>query len=112
MLQKAAKGLDTLRRHRGVRAGPPTLGDEIKRQAAALGRQHRSLHGLGAAWGEVVPPEIGGTVQIQSLRRGVLTVKATDSAGAYVLDRWLRSGGLEALRARAATALARVKIVS
>lgn len=102
--------LDKLRRYRATHPGAPTLARELQRQTATLSRQHRSLHGVGEAWGIVVPPELGRTVQIRSLKRGVLTVAAEDSAGAYLLDRWLRDGGLEALRRRSPAALTRVKI--
>lgn len=112
MGQQAAQRLERLRRYRATHPGAPTLANELKRQTATLAKQYRSLHGLGEAWGRVVPAEIGKTVQIVSLRRGVLTVRCGDSAAGYLLDRWLRDGGLEALRRHSPAALTRVKVLS
>ena len=47
---------------------------------------------------DFLDPEIAPGVSPESLRRGVLTVRASDSASAFTFDRWLRSGGEAALQ--------------
>lgn len=65
---------------------------------------------MGVAWEEVVPPQLAAKAEIVRLVRGVLSVRVTDSATRFELDRFLRSGGEAALVRRAAGAIRRVKV--
>lgn len=112
MSLRPTEQLDRLRRYRATRPTTPTLAAEIQRQTTDLSKRHRSLSGLGEFWAEVVPAELARTVEVHTLRRSVLTVRARDSSAAYAFDRWLRAGGLAALQGRSPASLARVKIVT
>jgi hypothetical protein len=108
--EKAAqRDIERLRKYRTWERGG-RLGDEVLRQTRSLEKLLRSLAGVGERWGSLLPPELLARTQLRGLNRGVLTVSVADASTDYELDRWLRGGGLEALR-RAGAAVTRVKTV-
>ena len=82
----------------------------LSAQVGAIRRQKRAVGGIGRAWAAVLPDALAEHVETIKVSRGVLTVKATNSAGRYELDRWLRSGGLTALIESATTTVRRVRV--
>ncbi len=71
------------------------LGAEFK----TIQSRHRQLGKVGAAWSVVVPDDLKAACAIISCSRGVLTIRARDHSARFDFDRWLRSGGKEALAA-------------
>ena len=74
-------------------------------------RRRRAVGGISAAWVELVPAELAAGAELVGQRSGVLTVRVTDASARFGLDRWLRNGGLAALRARSPSALRSVRFV-
>lgn len=68
------------------------LGQEF----AGIKRQHKTFGSVAAAW-NIVPAPIAAGSTFTSLSRGTLTVRVSDASLRFELDRWLRSGGKEAL---------------
>ncbi|MFM9958698.1 MAG: hypothetical protein ACKVZJ_11525 [Phycisphaerales bacterium] len=75
-------------------------------------RAAKSLGNIGAAWATACPPELLERTNVTALHRNVLTITVDDSATKFVLDRWLRDGGENALIRACGAAVARVKLVS
>lgn len=90
--------MSRMRGFRAAKGAPATLAGPLRAHLDEISRRHRALGAVGEFWGSTVPPEIAPGVSPESLRRGVLTVRATDSASAFTFDRWLRSGGEAALQ--------------
>ena len=104
-----------LERLRGFRNRPKkdlSLGAAIEGERKVIERAHKAVGGLGAIWAEVVPEELASRTAPAKISRGVLTVRAADASAMYELDRWMRTGGREALAKRGATTIRRVKIVT
>lgn len=100
--------LERLRRFRAPARSTPTLAGELGAQMHDIARRRRALGAVGELWDTLLPADLRDRVHPRSLRRAVLTVRAADSAAAFELDRWLRSGGNDALRA--AAGVRRVKV--
>ena len=82
---------------------------EIGRVREEALRAQRAVEAIGIAWERVVPANIRRSVEPVSHVRGVLTVRASDSAARYLFDQWLRAGGLRVLQSGATRTLTRVK---
>jgi len=95
---------------RAVRRPTLGIGDALSIEVGAIRRQKRAVGGIGRAWAAVLPEALAMHVETIRVNRGVLTVKATDAAGRYELDRWLRSGGRTALIESATTTVRKVRI--
>ncbi len=87
-----------------LRAEFGALSKSIKRQA-------RSVGGLGAALVQMLPPELAEHIEVVSMARGVLTVRAADASVKFQVDRWLRAGGEQELTLRGGVALVRVRLI-
>lgn len=103
--------IETLRRYRAGPGRDLTMRAELMRVREEAARAERATRGLGLAWDQIVPGPIAEAVWPVTLTRGVLMVRARDSAARYLFDQWLRAGGLALLRERATRTLNRVKIV-
>lgn len=103
--------IESLRTHRvrPERAGP--IGDAVSKLERDVRRRQRALKGIGGAWSEVVPEDLGRRCELVGLRIGVLTVRVQDGADRFELDRFLRSGGLGSLISASPATLRRVRIV-
>ena len=103
--------LRTLRRYRNTPKKDLTIGAEVERLRKAVVKQAGALGGLDEAWPELIPADLLNLCRLVKLTAsGVLVVECDDSAACYELDRWKRSGGLAALRARCAATLKEVRI--
>ena len=87
------------------------ISDAVSARVDEIARTRRSVGGIGRAWAAVLPDALAGHVEKISVSRGVLTVRSVDDGGRYELDRWLRSGGRQALIEAATTTVRRVKVV-
>lgn len=79
---------------------------------AEAGRTARRLGDTGGAWGELCPEAWRDRTSVEGVSRGVLTVRVTDSAARFELDRWLRAGGEDALIRACRTGIRKVKLVA
>lgn len=107
--RRANEEVEKLRGFR-VWARDQSLTGEIVKQTRALIKLHKALDGIGERWGSLLPKDLAARTSLQGLSRGVLTVRVADAATDYELDRWIRGGGLEALR-RAGASVTKVKTV-
>ncbi len=111
MSARAIRQIERLRGWRTSEARDLTLRDPLASAAKEFKRRARTFGSLGAAWVELAPAGVGERAALESLARGVLTVRCEDAATKFELDRWLRGGGEVALVRRAAAKVNRVKLV-
>lgn len=103
-----------LERLRGFKAPPrpdQTLRDMMSAQLRELKRLRRGVGVIAAAWGDIIPAKIADQTELVSLARGTLTVRASDAAAKYQLERLLRGGAEAALVRSSPVALRKVKVV-
>ena len=81
-------------------------------QARAIRRMERSTGAAATAWAAAVPPALARHTALVSLVRGTLTVRVTDAAARFELDRWLRDGGELQVVRRCVTSLTRIRITA
>jgi len=108
---RIADRIERLRRHRGLPAKRGPIGRTLQREAASLERMRRREAGLGAIWERLCPPDLADRTRVLSLRRGTAAIRVADASTRFELDRWLRSGGLDALIDQAPATLCRVKLL-
>lgn len=100
-----------LQKWRPMRERDLSLTAMLAQTAKGLKRQKKSIGGLGAAWGELVPAGLVEKTSIVSLSRGVLMVRVDDASAKFEVDRWLKCGGETALIAKGGAALVKVRLV-
>ncbi len=88
-----------------------SLGAAMAEETRRLKRTHRAVGGVARAWAATAPPGLAGRCEVVRLARGVLTLRVPDGSTRFAVDRWLRSGGQEALAADMSTTLSRVRLV-
>ncbi len=76
-----------------------------------LTKRRRSGGAAETAWERAVPGPLRAKATVLSLSRGVLTVRVPDASARFGLDRFLRSGGQDALIGTSPVAIKRVRIV-
>jgi len=74
-----------------------------------LDRRRRVGHAADALAAAISPHALAG-IELVSLERGVLTVRARSSSARFIFDRELRSGGKERLLRASASAIKRIKV--
>lgn len=102
-----------IERLRAFRVRPPrdlTIAADIERIERIVARTGRRLAELIEAWEALLPAELVSQSRIASYRRGVVHVHATSSAVLYELDRHLRGGTEDQLRARVRGTVVRVRL--
>jgi hypothetical protein len=85
----------------------PAVGELV----ASVVRQHRQVGGAGAAWAQVVPPELVACTELKQLSRGTLQVRVTDASARFAVDRFLRSGGERSLVSASGGKIKRVRLI-
>jgi hypothetical protein len=110
-LHRLNQDLHRLRQYRNLPERDLTLSAPLGELCRTLERQARSAGGMGEAWAATVPAHLAAGCQVVSFSRGVLTVRAADSAVRFQVDRFLRGGGEAALAQAAGTALKRVRVL-
>jgi len=103
----------SLNRLRGfrVRAGRDLSLTDLAAKAREYQRASKGLAGAARAWEAACPANLLARTSIVSLTRGVLTVGVDGSSTRYALDRAMRAGGLQTLRAASRAAITKVKYV-
>jgi hypothetical protein len=104
--------IDALRKGRARPDAAKSVGTEIDRLMAALHRQRGAMGGLDEIWMELGPRSAGKVIgEVRGFSPGgILTVRVGDASARYEVEVWLRSGGLDALRARTSRTLRRVRL--
>jgi len=102
--------LARLRQNRVRPAADRPISADLTPLEKALRARHKAVGGVGIAWAQAVPKDLSRTASPVSLTRGVLKVRVLDAATAHKMDRWLRSGGLDALIDAAPGQLKRVRL--
>ena len=103
--------LKKLRAYRNAPERDLGIGGVARDAAAEVKRQYRAVGGLGEAWSAIVPADLAARAELVRLSRGVLTVRVTDAAARFAIDRFLRSGGEAAIAQASKTAVKRIKLV-
>jgi hypothetical protein len=103
--------LKALRGFRNPRERDLTIAAAVGVLQREVEKQHRQVDGAGDAWAEVVPAELAARTALVRLARGVLNVRAADSGARFALDRFLRSGGEQALVRASRGKIKRVKLL-
>lgn len=107
--------LENISALRSLRAKPAfdnSLSAAIEPIRKQFVRQHKAAAGVDTSWNTHAPANLRPLAQFDRLTPGgLLTLKVSDAAAAYEIDHWLRSGGLDLLRAACTKPLRRVKLV-
>jgi len=93
-----AQRMARLRELRGRRWSARTIGGDVVRFADAVKKTADQKDRKLEAWVTVVPDSLRRGVRVDS-GGGVLTAKAPSASVRFALDRWLRGGGTDKLRA-------------
>jgi Dna[CI] antecedent, DciA len=102
--------LERLRLFRGRRERDTSIAPLVNAVERDLKRQDRAVGGADAAWGRLVPAELLRLTRVVSFARGTLVVAAHCSATAFELDRALRGGLENELRAALRAGSLRVRV--
>ena len=103
--------LERLRRFKAPPRPDPSLKDMMAAQLRELKKLRRGVGVIAGAWEATISPELAERTELVSLARGSLTVRASDAAAKYQLERLLRSGAEAALVRASPVALRKVRIV-
>jgi hypothetical protein len=103
--------LDQLRTWRNFKERDLTITGEMTKIAQTVRRQERSFGSAGTVFIELCPKALLPKCGMVSLARGVLTLRAADSATRFELDRWLRTGGEMSIIKRCPAGLTRIKLI-
>ncbi len=104
--------LSALREHRVTPDRRITITPDVQGAASELKKLERRLGGVAEAWNRVCPPHLVDRTSIESLARGVLTVRVADAAARFELDRALRSGAEQELVRVSPSGVRRVRLVA
>ena len=100
MRQRTAESrLAVLRQSRSLPPGAGAVGDLVRKEAVALRSVARRAVDAIEAWAAVAPPLVARLATAQKSGGGVLMLTVGSVAARFQVDRWLRGGGLAALRA-------------
>lgn len=109
----AERELETLRRYRVRPAKNVSIAGDLEREVKALRKTHAASGGLDGAWEELLPGDLRGGARIERLTpAGILRVQAQGRSAAYLVEQWLRGGGLDLLRGRTSAAIKSFRVVS
>jgi len=107
----AAARLERLRGHRVWADKAEAVGVGVGVVKRELSRKVRASGSLGQSWAELAPAEFRDRAGPVGVVRGVLTIGVDDSSTRFVVDRWLRSGGQDALAKSSGVPFHKVKLV-
>ncbi|MDX2018473.1 MAG: hypothetical protein SFY95_12650 [Planctomycetota bacterium] len=98
MRRDPVRQLSIFRENRSLREPARDLSREIERLARNLRAAQRRADTVEDVLAAALPEALRGKARVVKLVRGVLTLSVPEGPARFVLDRWLRSGGLETLR--------------
>lgn len=107
-----AQKLRALREFRKPREFDTSITHNIEKLRKDISKRFAASGGLDAALAEHAPAIVASGVTVQRVTPGgIATLIVSDAAAGYELDIWLRTGGLEVLRAGCKVALRRIRVV-
>lgn len=109
-MRRPLEELNDLRRHRQRKDRNLEIGSLVDGMARNAERTQRRLGALIDLWLELVPTEIVAHTRVTSFQGGVVQVRCDSAAVGYELDRALRSGLEQRLRAKTRQTLTRVRV--
>ncbi len=109
-LESASKQIDRLRRWRNYKGKDTTLKFLTEHVRKTYARPNTQLGRVAELWPRLVPPRLLGQTALVGLTRGVLTVRVSDSAVHYELDRLLRGGLEQQLKTQCKPGLHRIRV--
>ncbi|MEM9374047.1 MAG: DciA family protein [Planctomycetota bacterium] len=101
--------LERLRSHRVHPERGRGLEPELLAFVKGVKRMSGQASRASEAWSAAAPDAVAAVSRVRDLRAGTLTVEIASSADRHAADRWLRTGGLDELRALAKAPLSRVR---
>lgn len=110
MERDAARRLEELRRIRPMPRGGGPIGGDLGRLAAEVKRASRDAEKVEASLAALVPEDIRGLCEGARLRRGTVTITASDAPARFEIDRWLRAGGEARVIEHARAGVRRVRV--
>ena len=102
--------IENLRRWRNWKPRDVTLGSVVELVETQDARPHKQLGQIVGLWEQLVPEKLRRQTALASLGKGVLTVHVSDSAAMYELDRLLRGGAEQQLKAACKTTLRKIRL--
>ncbi len=106
----AARQIEQLREWRQRREWDTALGPLIARKRSEVKRAERRLGSFVDLWEGVVPADLAVHTRVTGVRGGVAHVTVDSSSTGYELDRQLREGLEQKLRAAFGKTLIRVRL--
>lgn len=106
----AARQIEQLRDHRVRPEVDTSISSIISAAASKAQKTHKRLGRLIDLWEQLVPEKLASQTAITSLRAGTVHVAAADAATHYEIDRLLREGLEQQLRASYQGTLVRVRV--
>jgi len=105
------EALDRLRGYRNRSDRGTDLSGMTQAIAKRVKRRVREVGAVARAWEVCVPEDLRRDCELLSHTRGVVGVRASNSSARFRLDRWLRTGGEDALRREAKAPVTKVRVV-
>ena len=109
-LQHAAAAIERLRELRVRTAPDRSVGAVIEPMRKDLGKRIKQTGGIVEAWRAAVPDQLRARATVRSFRRGVLTIETPDTSTRFLVQRWLRGGGLGMVSSCAPATINRVVV--
>lgn len=106
----AVRQIEQLREWRRRREWDTAIGPLIARKAAEVKRAEKRLGSFVDLWEGLVPADLAAHTRVTRVRSGVAHVTVDSSSTGYELDRRLREGLEQKLRAAFGKTLIRVRI--
>ncbi len=104
-----AAALERLRGHRVRPERGRGVGEELERLVKSVRKLSAQASRASEAWAAAAPDEVAANCRVTDLRAGTLSVACRSASDRHNADRWLRSGGLDDLRAIARAPVSRVR---
>jgi len=101
--------LEALRGHRVRRDRARSVGDDCARLMSTLTRVSAEFEHAQRAWDAAAPGELRPLAWVRASRRGRVELGVCDASARHRVERWLRAGGLDAMRDIAGGPIASVR---
>lgn len=102
--------IEQLQQRRGRGSRNTAIGESVRLMQQAAARREKQTRGAVDAWEAVVPSEIARQSRLDGVRAGVWQVTVASASVRFELDRMLRAGLLDDLRAAYRGPLQRVRL--
>ena len=106
-----AAALEVLRGHRVREGRARQVGVECDRVLASLERVSKAHGAIEDAWRGCAPGGVVDLAWVERFSRGRLEMGVRDAGARHVVERWIRSGGVGALRTGSGVSISTVRVV-